>query len=297
MSIDQRHTQIKEKAGLEESRLNQDFIEFLKKWGTPLLGVVAAVSVGYVGLDYLKQRRVATIDAAFQEYQVATSFGVLNANPDALVNIATTFTDANAIPVMAKLGAADAYLQAVRTGLRPGAVLGQTGEPESPDDVLGDSDRVSYLDRAAALYRDVLQSTSGKRGQEIHAISALFGLSAVAESNGDASGARGHLEQVIAVAEPIGFVLHVKIAQGRIEALGRDPSIQPLIPRSELPTTTSEPTGGLDLFPELGLPDGLPGGQPEAPPEQSDDAPASQGADATEEQDAPPTGDRDEDPG
>ena len=47
-SLDRRTRQITEGAGLEESRLNQDFVEFLKKWSTPLLLVIVAAVAAYV---------------------------------------------------------------------------------------------------------------------------------------------------------------------------------------------------------------------------------------------------------
>ena len=52
MEEQRQNIQIRERAGLEEARLNQDFIDFVTKWSTPLLVVIALV----VGGNYLYQQ-------------------------------------------------------------------------------------------------------------------------------------------------------------------------------------------------------------------------------------------------
>lgn len=235
MSIDQRHTQIREKAGLEESRLNQEFIGFLQKWSTPLMAIIAVAALGYVGLGKLKEQRVAKIDAAYREFQDVTPGGTLSASPDSLMNVASAYEDVPGVSILARLGAADSLMQAVRTGLRPGAVLTPEGVPETEDDVLSDADRAAFLDRAASAYNQVLSRTESVAGQEVHAIAALYGLVAVDAARGDIASARTHLERVKALATAADFPLHIEIATERLAALDGVSEAQPLISRSELP--------------------------------------------------------------
>lgn len=294
MSIDQRHTQIREKAGLEESRLNQEFIGFLQKWGTPIMAVIAVVALGYIGLGKLKEQRLAKIDAAFREFQSVSLGGTLNASPDSLLNVAEAYDDVPGVAVLARLGAADALLQSIRTGLRPGAVLKPDGTVESDGDTLSDAERERYLDRAAQIYRTVLDRTRGVAGQEIHAIGSLYGLAAASQMRGDTAAATDALEQVRSIAGQAGFELHVRIASDRIEAIRNPVKPAALVSRSELPQTLPTVT----TTPGLTLPIGEdPVTPPDADESSDPDSPADQQADQQADEqagaDAPPdsTGD------
>lgn len=225
---------------MEEARLNQEFIDFLRKWSTPLLMVIAVLALGYVGLDRMKKRRIATIDAAFREYQSVSLGGPLNASPDSLLNVATTFSNVEGVSVMARLGAADAYLQAVRTGLHPGAPLTPQGTPESPDDVLTPEQRNTYLSQARTVYQHVLDQVGGEKGMEVHAIGALYGLAAVAATEGDTAAAKGHLERVTELARRAGYPLHVELAKKRIAELDQAVGL-PTLPSRPIAPTPVEP--------------------------------------------------------
>ena len=54
--MDERQTQIREAAGLDESRLNTEFVEFLRKWGPIALGVLAVAALAFVGRNYLREQ-------------------------------------------------------------------------------------------------------------------------------------------------------------------------------------------------------------------------------------------------
>lgn len=271
VSIDQRHTQIREKAGLEESRLNQEFIGFLQKWSTPIMAVIAVAALGYIGLGKLRDQRVAKVNAAFRELQSVSLSGTLNASPESLIGVAVMYDDVPGVAILARLGAADALLQSVRTGLRPGAVLTADNTPESPDDVLTDADRQSALARAAELYQQVLDRSASVEGQELHAIGALYGLATVDAMNGDTAAAKGHLERVKSLAEKSGFDLHVKISDARLAALDAPTPAPILVSRSELPQPPAPPEVPMPLVPEPGspgdvAPDATPATEPPAAP-------------------------------
>jgi hypothetical protein len=285
VSIEQRHMQIREKAGLEDSRLNKEFIGFLQKWSTPLMAIIAVAALGYVGLGKLREQRTAKVEAAFREFQSVTLGGTLNASPDSLIGVADAYDDVPGVAILARLGAADALLQSVRTGLRPGAVLKPDNTLESTDDLLSDADRESALTRAAGLYRQVLDRTSPVPGQQLHAIGALYGLATVESMKGDAAAAKAHLERVKSMAENSGFELHVKIAEARLAALDAPSPTPQLISQSELPQPPAPPELPMPLVPEPGspgdvAPDATPATEPPAAPPV--DPPAASGDSASD---------------
>src|SRR5438874_2058363 len=104
--MDERQSQIRERAGLEESRLNEDFIEFLRKWGTPALMVLAIVAVGYLGLNKYKKARDEKIDKAFFDYEQVS--GSNNPSPQSLTATAEEHEGVKAVSMLARRDAADA---------------------------------------------------------------------------------------------------------------------------------------------------------------------------------------------
>ncbi|GIK19878.1 MAG: hypothetical protein DYG93_12820 [Leptolyngbya sp. PLA2] len=217
MAIDKRHTEIKEGAGLDESRLNVEFVDFLRKWSTPVLLILAIAAVGY--FLYTRQqeaRRERTADAFRQFTVVAMSS---NPSPESLVGIAEAFGDVRGIGAMARLAAADEYLRAVRRNLRPGSELGPGGVVLDPEDELKPEERARFLDEAERLYRRAHADTVGNPAMTLHTLGALYGLAAVAECVGDLEAARNVLDQALMLAEKRGYPQHVVIARERITAL------------------------------------------------------------------------------
>lgn len=215
--MDDRQSQIKERAGLEESRINTEFLEFIKKWSTPVLLALVVLALGYRGWLWLEDKRLEKVDQAFGEYEAVLAGG--NPNPDSLISLADEYQGVRSIGQMARLRAADIYLRAVNTGIRPGAVEDPTTGEWAEDDLLGDDEIGGYLDRAGSLYRQVLSSTRSDADRRLFAIGAAFGVAAVAETEGDMAVAREHYELVIDLAEAGGFDNTVYIARERIETI------------------------------------------------------------------------------
>jgi hypothetical protein len=196
--MDDRIRDLKEGAGREESRLNQDFIDFLQKWSTPALLVVAAAAVAYWGFGQYKTMQVAKVNAAAASYAAAAEDG----NPDALARVIEQYGSVRSFGLLASLDLADVYLLSAQRGLAPGAVF--TGEGSLMEgDVLDDDARRAALDKAARLYADVLDS-AGPQQQQL-AVEAAFGLAAVAESLGDVDKAKTHLARATELARTLGF--------------------------------------------------------------------------------------------
>ena len=73
--MDDRQTKIREGAGLEDSRINQEFVDFLNKWSSPVLIVLAVAALIWAGLTKLEQMKNEKIDNAFGEFQAAIEGG------------------------------------------------------------------------------------------------------------------------------------------------------------------------------------------------------------------------------
>jgi len=235
--MERRHSEIREGAGLEESRINEDFKDFLVKWGPRILIVAALILGGYSGLRYYRQAQANKVDAAFSEYNSLVTGGT--PTPEALVGVAEAHSGMRALPLMAKLQAADLYLNAVVSGLEPGfdpvTDFGPDGAVVDEQLVLDDEDRAFYLDEAEALYRDVLERSSGKAERAIHAIGAAFGLGAVAQMREETGVAREAYERARVLAEEHGFEPLAGVAADRIERLDEPVQLPTLYAQEQLP--------------------------------------------------------------
>lgn len=271
--------EIREGAGLEEARLNQDFIEFLRRWSTPILVVVAIVAVSYAGYTRWKQREHDKFNEAYTEYQRVA--GVPSPSPESLKRVAEDYEGIASVSTLARLSAADVYLQAVRRGVKPGAKLAADGQVESKDDLIGADDRKVFLDQAQQLYSKVLDATRSSPAQRLHAIGAAYGLAAVAECREDLDAARTQYEAVIALAKETPFSQHERVAQERIASLDTLKTAPKLYAASELPGAAVAPPSVLQTpggatgatAPAPGAPAVPPA--PQGPPAQAPQNPAS----------------------
>ncbi|MBY0114257.1 MAG: hypothetical protein K2Y21_15705 [Phycisphaerales bacterium] len=243
---EKRNIQIRERAGLEESRLNQDFIDFLTKWSTPLLVVVALFVGGQYFYKQYNQKQEARLTAAFEQLsKVAT---VANPSPDSLRQVATEFAGVGSVGEMARLKAGDAYMRAVLRGVKPGADVNPDGTVKEVGDELTAEDRESFLTQAEEQYRLVVESTVSDPKKAMLRVGGLFGLASVAESRGDSEKAKSAYEQIKSIAAGSSELKHfVDVAGKRIESL---PSV---IAVAKLPTKASLPAP----FKEDAKPQGL----------------------------------------
>lgn len=280
--MDERQQKIKEGAGLDESRLNQDFIEILRKWSTPALLVMAIVAFSFYGVQQWNKLKVAKVDDAFAALEAVRASGATR--PSQFLLVAETHGEVRSVGLMAKLDAADAYMQSVFSGVMPGFAATGEGKIVYPDGtdveedvqtLLTEEDEASFLSQAQSLYASVLEETEDDEGRLMFAVSASFGLAAVEETRGDVEAAKAQLERTAALAERGGFVSHVAIARHRIETLGEITTRPTLYETARLPVVEEpevivpQPIGGepgsvlqglpLPGVPETGVPSpGLP---------------------------------------
>ncbi|MEQ8770423.1 MAG: hypothetical protein RIB60_07935 [Phycisphaerales bacterium] len=195
--MDDRQAQIKEGAGLEENRINQDLVDFLEKWSAPFLFVLALIMAGYWGWGKLEQMREAHVAEAFAAYTSATSGD--NPSPDSLKRVADEYADVPGAAAQARLRAARVYLEAVWFGTEPGTELGPGGQLLNEEDALTDDEIDAYLTAADDQYRLVLELVEGDAGMWVLELDALWGRAAVAASRGDVETARSYYQQIEAL--------------------------------------------------------------------------------------------------
>lgn len=221
---------IKEGAGLDESRLNQDFIDWLRKWSTPILVVVAVLAGGYFLYGKFQVSRDAAMARAFAEYDAA----MISRNPASLLRVADEQSGKAAVPLLARLGAADLYLEAARTGIPAGMSLDPSGKLPEGVEFLTDAQKAEQLDKAAEQYGIVAQKAAGDRRLALHAIGALYGLASVAESRGEFDKAREHYNRLAEVASAAGYPIQAEAAKKRIETLDELRAMPRLYAQSEI---------------------------------------------------------------
>lgn len=238
--MDDRTTQIREGAGLDESRLNQEFIDFIRKWSSPALFVVAGIVLLFAGKGYLDKRANAKVNRAFAEVASAVDYTVDSPSPVTLRAIREQYGDIRGIAPMAALREADVYLSAAVRGVAPGAelALGADNQPTgfyAPEDLLSVEDRAKMLDDAERLYREVAGMTQEGGAWAIHRLGAQFGLAAVAESKGDAAGAKAAYEAAKRLAEESGFGMWAEVASERMASAEQMTSAVELVSKAALP--------------------------------------------------------------
>lgn len=278
----QQPIQIREGAGLEESRLNQDMVDFLKKYSTPILFVICGVVVAYAGLNWVRTKRAEALDRAFMHFSEATR----TRSPDSLLAVAQEHAGQRAVPTLARLEAADIHLRAARTGVAVGAQLNADGTPADEADVLTPEQRAQQIEQAAALYQRVVDDSHGTDAN-LTAISGMFGLAAVAEMRGDTAAAEQWYTRIADRARGAQLPGLEKIANERKATLNTIANTPTLYSSAQLPASAVTPVAPsginllgtdssgnpIELKPMQGPPPGM---TPPSAPEEPAPAPAEQ---------------------
>ncbi|MFI4915241.1 MAG: tol-pal system YbgF family protein [Phycisphaerales bacterium JB060] len=249
--MDERQGQMKDKAGLEDSRINEEFRDFLVKWGPRALIVVALVALAFSGRRWLNQKADERTDEAFVQLSLATSSDTTS--PDTLLSLARQYDDIGAVAHVARMAAGEAYLAAVRRGVVIGAQPGPTGEyPE--EELLDDELRTSYLGQARQAFQQVVDAEPA----DIHLVRAHMGLAAVAEAMGELDRARTHYQRAAELDRQAGYGAMAELAEARLNSLDAltEPVALPAsaaLPQPETPAAEDRDEddpfglGGLDL--------------------------------------------------
>ena len=162
---------------LTEGKINEDFVDWLKTKGPTWLLLVLVALAAWLLIVRFKQQKQDHLNAGWSAFLSAQL-------PGSLEDVAAEYADISGLAELANLRAADFYLQAVVTQMPLGA------DPNaSVVDPLTDEDRDDYLSRADRIYQAVIDADETSVGVTLHAVAAMNGKAAVAESRGDGEGA------------------------------------------------------------------------------------------------------------
>ena len=183
---------------LTESRLNEDFVDWLKNKGPTWLLVCLLAICTYLGVDRFRQHRSS------QQFEAWAAFFAAQL-PGSLEDVALEYSDIGRLASVARLRAADQLLRSIETGLALGAAVppdpDQVGIPPDPRQRLTAEDRDQYLTRADGLFARVLTEDDGSLDLTLFVVTAMNGRATVAECRGDADAARDWYGRAAARAE------------------------------------------------------------------------------------------------
>lgn len=205
--IDRRLKNVQQ-ADLTESRVNDDFVYWLRTWGSNILLVVLLIAAAGMGYYWWEQKQQKERDDAWTELAGATL-------PAALVEVGQKHQGKDAVSLFAQMKAADTYLQAVLSGRRFDRDATATDAAITPEL------REQWLKEADRLYAQVATATAGDSatGKMGFYCGALFGRAAVAEDLGDLKAAEGYLHEIQERTKGTDFALSGDLAAKRIERL------------------------------------------------------------------------------
>ena len=178
--MDRERLQQVQQSDLSESRVNEDFVNWIKTSGPwYLLAILVGIAV-YMYLVNLQRAEIREREQAWFDLNEAVM-------PASLEDVAQRHAEIDSVGTLARLRAANTYLQSLQTNLAVGSSL-EEGTP------LSDEDRTFGLAQADRLYKQIVSEDSGDFGDTITTVSALNGLAAISESQGDVDAARGYYE-------------------------------------------------------------------------------------------------------
>lgn len=240
--MDQRQQQVQVGAGLQESRLNTEFIDFLRKYGTYGIYGLLVLVLGYVGYQKYGIYRQTKLDDAFAELDIAMK----SRNVDSLLKVATEHKGQGAVWELASLSAAEYYLDAARTGYAVGS------NPDAPTDAdrLTESQVQDSLNKATSLLKDVLAATGGDKSKVLMAQRARWDLATAALNSNDPTLARKYLSDYENAAKAADLTDMVAIATSRAKSIDRVLAPVSLYSEAELPKPAT--TGGPVKIPGMG---------------------------------------------
>lgn len=219
--------QIEVGAGLQESRLNTELIEWLQKWGPRVLYMLLAVVLGYLGWSKWQTYRQNQLDKAFDEYHAEQA----SQNPDVLLDIAQKNDGKGSIWSLATLDASDLLLTAGRLGVRPG--VGPNAATDA--DALTEEERQNTLHSAFEHYKAVLNRNVKDPHHVLFAQKARWGMVSALISLGELDQARKVLEEYVSVAEQHAFTENAALGKKRLETLKNLTEPIPVYTSAQLP--------------------------------------------------------------
>lgn len=212
---------------LTESRVNEDFVDWLKTKGPSWLLLILIGVGGYLGIIRWRQYKTQHFVEAWVAYAGCRL-------PGAFEDVAERYADVPGLPQEARLTAADRLLEAVQTGTA--LSVADDDATTTPPPKLSGEEREQYLARAERLYREIADADDGSLAMTLHVVGALQGVAVVAESQGDLDKARTWYEKAAERAEP-------NYPQLAVWARQRSATVDQYAQAVTLPTSSDLPPG------------------------------------------------------
>lgn len=227
--MEQRQTQVQVGAGLQESRLNTDLINFLQKYGSWAVYALLVVVLAYLGLDRWNQYREGVRDKAFTDYRAAST----SSNPVSLISAAKDHAGTT-VAAMSRIEAVRLYVDGARRGLKPGA------DPLKPlpEDKLDEAGKRAMVGDADKLIDEILADRAAPAALAQQARWFRAGIQA---DGGDIDAAVATMKSLEEQAKALGFADQEAKARERIVHLGKLKSLKPLFAKADLPESAREP--------------------------------------------------------
>ncbi len=173
---------------LNESRVNEDFVTWLKTKGPTWLLIILAFVVAYMTMVRWQEAEARGRDEAWMELTTAV-------HPASLEDVANRYAEIDGVADLARLSAADTLL----TELRMGRTLDDTGQEWTS---LSPDLRAAHMAMARRLYEEVVADDDASAGRTLATVAALNGLAALDETEGNVDQARARYEQIADRAAP-----------------------------------------------------------------------------------------------
>lgn len=232
---------------LTESRVNEEFVTWLRTKGLNWLLLVLVAILAWMGWNLWQQRAAERRDAAWLELGEA-------ALPVSLDEVAARHAGIDSVAVLAQISAGDRYLSSVQSGLR------FDREPDQPDYRLSPEDRGLFLGNAEIAYRKAIDLLGDRAAIGMRApllIAALVGCAAVEESRGDLEATAALLAEASEIAGERYPIVN-RWATQRLEELPKLAAALPIPSADSLPQRAPlEPLAPLiveDLLQDLATP-------------------------------------------
>jgi predicted negative regulator of RcsB-dependent stress response len=223
---------------LTESRLNDDFVYWLKKNGSNYLLVVLLVACGILGWNYYQRQQVMKSAVAWSDLATASDSRM----PEPLEQVAKDHASVPQVAIMALISAGDLRLgQIQRSELSP--AVGTT--PAVPLDAAARKIAQEAADDNYAKAAQLASQFAAGNDANVAPIlfSSLFGRAAVAESRGDFEASKKFLDQAATIAGER-WPRIAEVAKSRVAGLVAlaTPVAVPLAAEIPVKTTAPAPT-------------------------------------------------------
>ncbi|MBY0308674.1 MAG: hypothetical protein K2Q09_08025, partial [Phycisphaerales bacterium] len=231
--LDKRQRGIKVGAGLEEARYNVEFIDFLQRWGPTVMLVIAAAALAFWGMQRWRESRESKQGIAFGDLdQAMYAPQGLDVNPEVLVRIAEDNAGQGAVPLLARLKAAEQWRESAMKGYRPGSLDPKTRQVASQDDYLTPEGKKELLDKARQQYQLVVDQSAGNVAKATFTLTGYMGLASIAESQGRIEEAKAAFAKAQELAEKAHFPEYAALAGERLKTVEKYATPVALVPES-----------------------------------------------------------------